>query len=363
MLTLRPLNVALLGCSAVSELYYKPALKALEKTNVVWVRALFDPNSARLAQLNKSFPSAIRIGNLSELPRLDIELAIIASPPSYHAEQAIRALKYGVSVLCEKPMAVSVAEGEAMIEAAGVARRDIAIGLERRFFPATKGIREMVSSEMLGKVRSFYFSEGGIFRWPVQCKSFFEKGSQKGGVLLDIGVHVLDMLIWWLGYPEKVLYEDDAIGGVEANCRIKLWYPRGVSGEVRLSRDYSVRNRYVVECTKGWLGWNVNEGDKIEFGLHDSKLSGITRVYENGFKNIYAGKIKAIASLGEAFISQICNVVAAIHGTSQLVVPGDQGLPSLRLIEHCYDQRTLMDMPWLGEREYAQALQISKQSS
>jgi predicted dehydrogenase len=86
-------------------------------------------------------------------------------------------------------------------------------------------------------VKSFEISEGGQFNWPAQSASFFQKSNSQGGVLADLGVHVLDLLIWWFGMPEKVGYEDDAMGGLEANCRLELEFAGGVSGTVRLSRD------------------------------------------------------------------------------------------------------------------------------
>lgn len=355
-------TIALLGCGAVSQYYYTPALKSLEKRRLLQVKALFDPNSARTAQLNKVFRSAICLRNLSELSQLDIDLAIVASPPGYHAEQAIELLKSGVSVLCEKPMAGTVGEGEAMVEAAGAARGVLAIGLYRRFFSATQAIRDLLSLQLLGEIKSFYFSEGGIFRWPVKCSSFFKRATAQGGVLLDIGVHVLDLLIWWLGEAAEVRYEDDAIGGVEANCRITLKFSAGFSGEVRLSRDCSIPSRYVIECTKGWLGWNVHEGDIIELGLDETRLSIRTGVYGNKCKNMSTVKLQSAASLEEAFVGQIYNVLAAIQGKEQLVVPGEEGLKSIRLMEKCYRQRALMPMPWFSDREYARALQVSTQT-
>jgi predicted dehydrogenase len=64
--------------------------------------------------------------------------------------------------------------------------------------------------------------EGGQFDWPVRSTGYFTRAQSGGGVLQDIGTHVLDLLAWWFGEPEALLYEDDAMGGVEANCRIRV---------------------------------------------------------------------------------------------------------------------------------------------
>jgi predicted dehydrogenase len=356
-------QIGLVGCGAVSRLYYTPALKELEKLKLLRVKALFDPNPENVAQLNKAFPSAVQVRNVSELSKRDIDLAIVASPPCYHTEQTIQLLQSGLSVLCEKPMATSVAEGEAMIEAASTAEGVLAIGLFRRFLPATQTIRKVLSLNILGKVKNFYCYEGDKFRWPVQSASYFQKGAAQGGVLLDIGVHVLDLVTWWFGQPIEVRYEDDAMGGIEANCRIRLRFAQGFAGEVQLSRDWPLPNRHVIQCTKGWLSWNANEAESIQVGFYDADFALSSQLYENRLKTILPTLGQPAFNFQQSFVGQLRNVIAAIRGTEQLVVPGEQALQSLKLIEYCYRHRTLMPMPWLSQQEYARAQQLSKQPS
>jgi predicted dehydrogenase len=357
-----PLQVALIGCGAVAKLYYTPALAELEKHHQLQVKALFDINSENMAQLNKAFPAAVQVKSLAELPQLNIDLAIVASPPRFHAEQTITLLQAGLSVLCEKPMAITVAEGEAMMEAAATAQRILAVGLFRRFLPAVQTIRDLLLGNILGEIQSFYFSEGDIFRWPIQSASFFQKEIAGGGVLLDIGVHLLDLLIWWWGQPVEVFYEDDAMGGLEVNCRLKLKFAQGFTGEVRLSRDCVLPNRYVILGDKGWLSWEVNEADNIQLGFHHASFALNSRLHENGPETMFPALGRPSFNFEQSFVSQLVNVVEAVRGTKPLVVPGEQGLQSLKLIEYCYRHRTLMPMPWLSEQEIIRAQQLNTQT-
>lgn len=350
-----PLKVALIGCGAVSELYYSPALRELEKLDLLQVQVLFDPNANRVVELNRFFPSATHVRDIAELSKRGINLAIVASPPRYHADQTIQILKSGISVLCEKPMAVRVDEGQAMIESALAAKKTLAIGLFRRFFPATQAIYNILALHILGEVKSFYCYEGSIFSWPVQSRSFFEKTTGQGGALIDIGVHVLDLLIWWWGYPVEVFYEDDAMGGIEANCRIKLHFSQGFSGEVRISRDLWLPNRYFIQCTKGWLSWNANEADGIQMGLYGGGSSFNIQLHEDGRENGLPTLGGPSFNFQQSFVRQLRNVVSAIQGKEQLVISSEQGLQSLQLMEYCYRHRTLMTMPWMSETEYQQA--------
>jgi predicted dehydrogenase len=352
-------RVALVGCGAVSQRYYAPALQELARHRLLHVSALYDPEPRNVTRIEQSFPGAYRAGDLAGLPTQQIDLAIVASPPRYHADQTITLLRSGLSVLCEKPMATSVTEAEAMIEAAGSAPGILAIGLFRRFFPAAQTIHRIISLGVLGELISVTCSEGRPFRWPVQSPTYFSRATANGGVLMDIGVHVLDLLLWWLGQPEIILYEDDAMGGIEANCRLRCRWPGGTTGEIRLSRDCELPNRYVFRGTRGRLSWNVDDVEGLELMLAESSLGLRAMIHTLDERSALPALGRPADNFQQSFIAQIRNVVAAVHGTEPLRVPGEEGILSLGLIEASYLRRTLMPMPWLGEDEQARARRLN----
>jgi predicted dehydrogenase len=67
------------------------------------VLGLFDPNPTAMSKLRHTFPAASHLPNLDHLSKLGADLAIVASPPRFHAEQTIQSLRFGLSVLCENP--------------------------------------------------------------------------------------------------------------------------------------------------------------------------------------------------------------------------------------------------------------------
>jgi predicted dehydrogenase len=358
---LKTARIGLIGCGAVSQLYYTPALKELERQNLLQLKALFDPSLESIEQLQKSFPNASPLSDLGELSAQEIDLAIIASPPRFHAEQTIQLLQKGISVLCEKPMAANVAEAEAMIETAVNATGVLAIGHFRRFFPATQTIKRILSLKMLGDIKSFTFAEGGNFRWPIQSPAYFKKESTGGGVLLDIGIHVLDLLVWWFGEPMTLTYEDDAMGGIEVNCQLKAQFAAGFTGEIRLSRDCLLPNCYIIEGTKGSLKWEVNEANRVEIALADSSyiLNAHLHELEQG---TVVGLGRESDNFEQSFIRQVYDVINAIAGQETLMVSGTEGIRSLRLIDHCYRHRSLMAMPWLSANEFKSAQSLNSYS-
>src|SRR5262245_30246423 len=110
-------QVAIVGCGAVAEIYYTPALKELARNGLLQVCVLVDPSEERLRVIGGFFPSCERVTTISQVRRR-VDLAIVASPAMFHSQQTIELLNRGIHVLCEKPMAVNAPECEAMIRAA-----------------------------------------------------------------------------------------------------------------------------------------------------------------------------------------------------------------------------------------------------
>jgi predicted dehydrogenase len=246
-------------------------------------------------------------------------------------------------------MALSLPEGEAMVAAAENAGGLLAVGLVRRFLPATQAIRLILANGMLGNLRSVTCFEGGPFRWPARTPSFFDRS--QGGVLLDIGPHMLDLLVWWLGLPQGIEYEDDAMGGVAANCRFLLRYDFGFRVEGRLSRDWELPNRYYFDCASGWMNWTPTEPGFVQIGFHDAPFTLNADLHQNSicFARPVAGH-RGI-NFEQAFVAQIENLVHVLRGNASLVVPAVEALTSLRVIHQCLEQRRLMKIPWFAEAE------------
>lgn len=339
--------VVLAGCGAVSQLFYVPALRALEATGLLRVTALIDPVEAARAQMKQAFPQAAAVASLPQVGAPHGSLAIIASPPRCHAEQTLAALARGWHVLCEKPMATSSAEAERMIAAAATADRVLAIGHYKRFFPSSHYLKFLCgSSQPLGALRRFSVAEGGPFTWPSASPAFFQKRETPGGVLLDIGVHVFDLLLWWLGPPTAFTYSDDAMGGLEANAYVSLDFG-SIKGCVRLSRDWATAQRYEFEFERGTVGWTVNDANGLSVTLNGAPSVLRGTLHES------AGPVAATNP--QSFIAQLEHVVTAINQSTPVLVDGREGLRALHLIEACYARRKIMQHPWFSPTELANA--------
>lgn len=327
----------LLGCGALAEQYSAPAIQAVGLDIV----GLVDPSDERTSVLARIFQTAKKSSSITQLTDLASNFCLITSPSRFHAIQSIDSMEAGMHVLCEKPMANTVAEAEQMIATSERTGKVLAIGLFRRFFPSTRAIKEIVQNNSLGKPIRYEFAEGGLFNWPAASPTFFSREHSGGGVLHDLGVHVLDLVAHWFGDPTSVAYEDDAAGGLETNALVHLNHG-DFTGEVRLSRDWTTSNRYFIEFEKGWVGWRVGEANRIEMGFNGSSQSFNIQVCGSAENWGNPSPGDAGLTYHQAFTEQLAHFVRAIRGEEPLLVPGSEGIRSLRIIEECYKNRRAM---------------------
>jgi predicted dehydrogenase len=334
-------TVGISGCGAAAALYHAPALKLLEAERTLRVIGLFDPDPREMAAVGARFPSAARHGSFDALLAAQPDLVIVASPPAHHAEQAAAALRAGCAVLCEKPLATRLGDAKALVKLARESGRILAAGMIRRYLPATRFIAQALRAGTIGTPRRFSAFEGGPFDWPVRSPAYFTRASSGGGVLMDIGIHALDLLGWWFGPCTALSYEDDAMGGVEADCRVRLSCGE-VHGELRLSRTWRRPNRYEILGTAGRIAWLVDDPERIEIGVGNSscRLDGVLR-----------DGARPAANFHQSMVEQIRAVCLAVSGEPSEFVSGADGLSALELVERCYGERRPMRMGWLGAEE------------
>ena len=136
---------------------------------------------------------------------LDIDLVDICTPPFTHAEIAVNALRAGKNVVCEKPMAASLEECDAMLKARNESGKKLTVIAQNRFRKEIRDIKALVDSGIAGKVRdvridSFWFRAHSYY--DLWWRGTWEK--EGGGCTLNHAVHHIDMLGWIMGLPERV---------------------------------------------------------------------------------------------------------------------------------------------------------------
>jgi len=347
-----PLDLAIVGCGAVVEQLYRRPLQALEARHCGRVVALVDPDPARTAALGRHFRSARAFSSLAEaLAARSPSLVIVTSPPGLHAAHAVAAFEAGSHVLCEKPMAIRVEDAELMVAAARAAQRILAVGMTRRMYPSLVDARALIAAGVLGDDVRFVYREGHVYDWPVSTDAVFRRASAGGGVLMDYGSHVLDMLSVLFGAMNVVAYADDGHGdGVEANCQIAL-DGRDVSGMVQLSWNQPLVTGLGVTGTAGELVLDPRRIDELRWRPHAGEAR--RRVSDATWPSDLElnGRSGTPRNHHECIYYQLVQVLRAIMHGEAVPADGEQGLALTRSIDACYLRATLLRLSWLTEDE------------
>ncbi len=348
-----PVPLVLVGCGAVSRLFYVPALRELARLGRLHVVAVVDPAPAARTQLAAEL-GAQACADLPAALTLGAELAVLATPPRFHRGQAEAAFAAGLDVLCEKPLAPTAADADAMVAAAAGAGRLLAAGHYKRFMPAHRALRHMIERETFGALRAVEIAEGGKFAWPAATDSFFRREQTPGGVLLDIGVHVLDLLLWWLGEPTTFTYADDARDGLEANCLLTAAYASGATARVRLSRDWKTPNTYVFRFDRATIHSRVNASNQLELTFDGLPMTFAAEL-RDPLPPHAAPPSAALETNPQAFVAQLADVCAAVRERRAPFVTGASATAAVRWIEACYTRRSVLPEPWQAPAADVQA--------
>ena len=141
------------------------------------------------------------------MPELDA--VSVCTPNNFHAPPTIAALEAGKHVICEKPIAGNAIDGQAMVDAQKASGKVLQIGLQSRFGAEAQTLRKLYEDGFFGDIyyaRAMAMRRRGVPASP----SFITKSIAGGGPLIDIGVHILDVLLWMIGAPKPI----EAFGSV-----------------------------------------------------------------------------------------------------------------------------------------------------
>lgn len=325
-------TLALIGCGAIAESFHLPALQALADKRGLSV-ILADPDVERARKMGHSFGFGDVVAHHRDLLGT-LDGAILATPHHLHVPIALELVEAGVPVLSEKPLGVSVAEIRELRDRAAASQVVVAVNQTRRFIPACQEIKRILDAGELGELVSVEMAEGDRFGWPAATPSMFGARSGGRGVLLDIGVHALDLAVWWLGGGLEVdTYRDDSLGGSEA--AVLATFRRGdLPVELRLSWLAKQANRYTFRGSRGTLEWSIYDLDRVQIRRSPSANPETRRI---------RGAPGGFADLARRVLE---NFLAAAAGPTPPVASADDALASMALIEGCYARRERFAMPW-----------------
>lgn len=323
----RKIGFAVVGLGSYATRQIMPNFAGCDQARLV---ALVSGTPAKLDRYGAEYgiPASHRY-SYAEYDRIrdnpDIDAVYVVLPNSLHAEYSIRAARAGKHVLCEKPMAVSVAECEAMIAACQTAKTRLMIGYRSRFEPYNQRAIALARDGHVGPTR-LITAEHGFPIKPDQWR--LDRALSGGGSMMDIGIYSLNAARYLTGEEpvevsaiETTDRADPRFATVEDRLCFTLRFPSGIQANC-ISSYSSAHNGYRVIGTDGWIDMEPA-----------TPYSGQT---------MHIRKDGAVAPLvltpprQNQFAAQLDHMAQCIANDSSPIVSGAEGLADLRVIEAIY---------------------------
>lgn len=191
------LKIGIIGCGGIANGKHMPSLASVAEAEMV---AFCDivVERAEKAKVDFGTPNASVYTDYKELlADKTIDVIHVCTPNISHAEISIAAMEAGKHVMCEKPMAKSTAEAQAMIDASAKTGKKLTIGYQNRFRKDSQFLHEVCANNELGEI--YYAKAKAIRRRAVPTWGvFLDEEAQGGGPLIDIGTHALDLTLWMM---------------------------------------------------------------------------------------------------------------------------------------------------------------------
>ncbi len=330
-------TIALVGCGAMAERFYLPALRS------------YPPVFQRLILVDKVYDRAKRVGERFALRNYladyreilhAVDGVILAVPHHLHFPIGRECLSSRVHVLCEKPLAETGAEAAELVSVAAKHGVTLSVNNTRRLFPSSGVVKQLIDSGAIGNILSISYYEGGEFTWPTTSGFYFNSKVSQKGVLLDIGAHVFDVICWWLGgKPRVVSSENDSFGGCEAAASVRFEYGN-CRGEVRLSRLGKLPNYFLIRGEKGAI-----KGD-----VYDIKGVSVSSIASGGKETRFQVSVDGSDEIARRLVS---NFLQVLTGTGQPLIPASEVVASIQFIDEAYSEVQRFRMPWYEQLEGA----------
>jgi predicted dehydrogenase len=255
----------------------------------------------------------------------EIHMAIVATANHLHFGLAQESISRRADVLIEKPFVIWPEEGRTLVRTAGAANRLIAINQTRRFFPVAHELRNRIQRGEFGALQSIVHKEGSKLMWPYESGAAFARDAQRTGVIMDIGVHVIDFYHYLLR-PKWTFVSaiHDGFDGPEGLAEIEL-RANDAPVSIRLSRYLSQEN----------VARLAFERAEISFNVYDSTTYSIRSDTSKATQVALAGGGTDYRSYGEPLL---VNFLAARDKREPVVCDGASSLPVIDILDAIYRQ-------------------------
>lgn len=312
-------------------------LQAIAESNIAAIQVVSDPNTQYAEEALQFAAGAEVLESLPAILNTNVDGVIIATPSALHASQSIEALEAGKAVFCQKPLGRNALEVKAVVEAAEA--RDVLLGVDfsYRFTNGIKALKAVLDAGELGDVYGvnlvFHNAYGPDKPW------YFDPELAGGGCVMDLGVHLVDLLVWLFNNPE--------VNEVRSQLFSK---GKKIEDIVAQVEDYAVAQLLLNDQIAVQLAcsWNLPAGVDavIEVSIYGTK-GGVSfknvngSFYDFSTERFYGTSREVISTPGDAWGGK-----AAIHWAEALADKGNkfnpeayQYLKAAEILDRIYNRK------------------------
>ena len=265
------INVGVIGCGKIAQTRHLPEYAANPDAKIA---AVYDFNQERAAQTAAQYGARACTSYEEIFSDPEIDAVSICVRNVDHCKLTVEALRAGKHVLCEKPMAVTLAECEQMVQTAKETGRFLMIGHNQRLTRAHAKAKALIDAGALGKILTFrtIFGHGGPETWTVDAKNvwFFDKKLSAFGAMADLGIHKTDLIQFLTG--QKVSAVRAYLGTLD-KCTAD---GKKIGVDDNAICIYEMDGGAVGTMTASWTYYGAEDNSTILYGT-----KGIMRIYDD----------------------------------------------------------------------------------
>lgn len=339
---MKKIKVGIIGTGNISAVHIA-GYQALENVELY---AACDINEKRVRECAEKNHIAHVFTDYHEMLKLpELDAVSICTWNSEHAPAAIAALKAGKHVLCEKPMALNAAEALEMERVSKETGKILMIGFVRRFGNDAKILKDFINGGMMGDI--YYAKASYLRRCGCPGGWFGDKARSGGGPLIDLGVHVIDLVRYLMGKPKAVSVTGATFSklGARENIKQKKSYSSSDPGSTFNVEDLCVamvkfdNGAALTLETSFSLNLKKDSGNIELFGTKSGvKLDPEIEFYteQNDYLVNVTPAMETGLSFDGLFEREIAHFVDCVANGTQCINPPEDGVEVMRIIDAVY---------------------------
>ncbi|TQK20729.1 putative dehydrogenase [Microbacterium sp. SLBN-154] len=350
------LRIGIIGVGNIADEHIRGYLTFPDRCEIV---ALADLSQDKSEQKRIAFglENAVAYRDAAHLlSEADVDLVSIASPPSSHAELSIAALRAGIHVIVEKPMAPSLEECDAMLTAQRESGRLLSVVAQNRFRDDLMILKEVLDSGLVGSISHVRIDSAwwrGLPYYDLWWRGTWE--SEGGGPTLNHAIHHIDLSLWLLGRPDAVV---SMITNVQhGNAEVEdlsvaiLRYGKALAQLTSSVVHHGERQEIVIQGERAQIAqpWSVSAETAQPNGF---PARGGDQDVVTAIERLVAAH-EPLAYVGHT--GQIADVLDAVVSGRPPAIEGQDGRNAVELVTAIYEsgiERSVVDLPLLSEDPY-----------